>query len=188
MSRPADRVYLRPATPADLALLRRWDEAPHVIASDPNDDWHWETELARTPAWREQLIGEVDGRPVGFVQIIDPHQEESHYWGDVPEHLRAIDIWIGEAADLGRGYGTAIMRLALARCFADPAVTAVLIDPLADNTRAHRFYERLGFRFLEARRFGLDDCHVYRLSRADWQAAGHAPPPVSSPPSGGHTA
>ena len=58
------------------------------------------------------------------------------------------------------------MRLALARCFAEPAVTAVLIDPLANNIAAHRFYERLGFRFVERRRFGLDDCFVYRLDRA----------------------
>ena len=36
---------LRPATPADLALLRYWDTMPHVIAADPNDDWAWEDEL-----------------------------------------------------------------------------------------------------------------------------------------------
>lgn len=65
-------MKLRPATPADLELLRRWDEQAHVIASDPNDDWGWETELGRSPDWREQLIAEVDGRSVGFVQIIDP--------------------------------------------------------------------------------------------------------------------
>jgi aminoglycoside 6'-N-acetyltransferase len=159
-------IALRPATPADLPLLRRWDEQPHVVASDPNDDWEWETELGRSPGWREQLIAEEDGRPVGYVQIIDPAREESRYWGDVPEGLRAVDIWIGEEADLGRGYGTAMMKLVLGRCFADPAVTAVHIDPLASNTRAHRFYERLGFEFVERRRFGEDDCFVYRLPRA----------------------
>jgi aminoglycoside 6'-N-acetyltransferase len=160
-------VSLRPATPADEPLLRRWDEAPHVVASDPNDDWGWESELARSPEWREQLIAEVDGRPMGFVQIIDPAREESRYWGDIGANLRAIDLWIGDAADLGRGYGTRIMQLALERCFADPAVRAVLIDPLASNTAAHRFYERLGFRFVERRRFGADDCFVYRLDRPE---------------------
>jgi aminoglycoside 6'-N-acetyltransferase len=160
-------IRLRPATPADLDLLRHWDEQPHVIASDPNDDWGWETELGRSPDWREQLIAELDGRPIGFMQIIDPAREESRYWGDVDANLRALDVWIGEASDLGKGYGTTMMRLALDRCFADPAVSAVLIDPRADNVRAHRFYERLGFRFVERRRFGDDDCFVYRLERAD---------------------
>ena len=163
-------MNLRFATYADLALLRHWDEQPHVVASDPNDDWGWEVELERTPEWREQLIAEIDGRPIGFIQIIDPAREDSNYWGKVTANLRAIDIWIGEETDLGKGYGTKMMQLALARCFADPLVTAVLVDPLASNTRAHRFYERLGFQFLEQRWFGDDDCFVYRLNRTDWHS------------------
>ncbi|WP_445638425.1 Acetyltransferase [Nostoc sp. DSM 114161] len=161
-------INLRPATSADLDLLRYWDEKPHVISSDPNDDWHWQVELERTPDWREQLIAEIDDRPIGFIQIIDPAREESKYWGDVTEDIRAIDIWIGEETDLGKGYGTKMMQLAITRCFADSSVTAILIDPLASNTRAHRFYERLGFQFIEHRRFGDDECFVYRLSRANW--------------------
>ena len=69
-----DLVNLRPATLTDVDLLRHWDEQPHVLASDPNDDWAWEVELGRRPDWREQLIAEVDGRPVGFVQIVDPQR------------------------------------------------------------------------------------------------------------------
>lgn len=165
------RVVLRFATPADAPLLRRWDEQPHVIQCDPNDEWNWELELPRTVEWREFLIAEVGGRPVGFMQIIDPAREDSRYWGDIEAGYRAIDIWIGAAADLGRGYGTQMMRLALARCFRDPAVHAVLIDPLAANTRAHRFYERLGFVVAGPRRFGEDDCLVYRLSRDAWRGS-----------------
>ena len=161
-------IILRPATPDDLERLLYWDKQPHVIAADPDDDWNWEEELQRSPDWREQLIAELDGRPIGCIQIIDPAREESHYWGDIAENLQAIDIWIGEASDLGKGYGTQMMQLALARCFADPAVTAVLIDPLASNSRAHRFYERLGFQFIERRYFGSDDCFVYRLNREAW--------------------
>lgn len=161
-------IALRPATIADLPLLRHWDEQLHVIASDPNDDWEWETELQRTPEWREQLIAELENRPIGFIQIIDPALEESHYWGSISGNLRAIDIWIGEKTDLGKGYGTEMMKLALDRCFAVPEVEAVLIDPLISNKRAHKFYERIGFKFMERRKFGLDDCLVYKLMRRDW--------------------
>lgn len=161
-------LKLRTATIDDLELLRRWDEEPHVVAADPDSDWGWETELARFPDWRELLIAELDGRPIGFMQIIDPAREDSHYWGEVPENLRAIDIWIGEADELGQGHGTRMMQLAIERCFAAPGVDAVLIDPLASNTRAHRFYERLGFVFVARRRFGEDDCFVYRLERRVW--------------------
>ncbi|TVQ20889.1 MAG: N-acetyltransferase [Leptolyngbya sp. DLM2.Bin15] len=161
-------IALRPATLADAALLRHWDAQPHIIASHGGDDWGWEVELAHTPTWREQWIAELEGHPIGFVQIIDPAEEDSHYWGDVPDHLRAIDIWIGEVTALGKGYGTIMMQIALSRCFANPDVTAVLIDPLTSNTRAHRFYQRFGFKFLEHRRFGDDDCSVYRLDRTTW--------------------
>jgi aminoglycoside 6'-N-acetyltransferase len=83
----------------------------------------------------------------------------------VPKGLRALDIWIGDAAALGQGHGTEIMRQGIAHCFVDPSVTALLVDPMEDNTRAHRFYERLGFRYVETRRFGPDECAVYRLVR-----------------------
>jgi aminoglycoside 6'-N-acetyltransferase len=77
-------MNLRPVTIGDLGLLRHWDEQPHVIAA-ANDDWGWEVELNRFPDWRDQLIAELDGRPIGFVQIIDPAGEESHYWARRPE-------------------------------------------------------------------------------------------------------
>jgi aminoglycoside 6'-N-acetyltransferase len=71
----------------------------------------WDTELPRNPDWRELLIGEIDGRGIGIVQIIDPAKEETHYWGEVERNLRAIDIWIGEKDDLGKGHGTQMMHL-----------------------------------------------------------------------------
>lgn len=165
-------ISLRPATPTDLPLLQAWDEQPHVIASDPNDDWGWEIELSRNPSWREQLIAEISGRPIGFVQIIDPAQEDSHYWGTVDANLRAIDIWLGEEADLGKGYGTRMMHLALARCFASPEVSAVLIDPLSNNPRSHRFYQRMGFIPLGIRRFGQDECLVHQITRTEYERLG----------------
>jgi aminoglycoside 6'-N-acetyltransferase len=163
-------MRLRKATPADLNLLRHWDTKAHVIAATGEDEpYDWASELPRDVPWREFLIAELDGVAIGIVQIIDPANEETHYWGDIEKDLRAIDIWIGEESDLGRGYGTQMMGLALDRCFAEPAVKSVLIDPLASNVRAHRFYERLGFVAVERRTFGSDDCIVYRLAREDWQ-------------------
>jgi aminoglycoside 6'-N-acetyltransferase len=158
-------LALRHATPDDAPLLRRWDSEPHVIASKGDEDWQWETELPRRVAWRDLLIAELAGTPIGFVQIIDPAAEESRYWGDCPPGLRAIDIWIGEPTRLAQGWGTRMMQAAIARCFADPAVTAILIDPLETNHRARRFYERLGFRAVGPRRFGEDACMVYQLDR-----------------------
>ena len=158
-------ITLRPATINDLELVKFWDTQQHVIDCDPDDDWNWEEELAQDPEWREQLIAELNGEPLGFIQIIDPYLEESHYWGDVAENKRAIDIWIGEAENLNKGYGTTMMKMAIDRCFENPAVDAILIDPLKSNIQAHRFYERLGFRFVEERQFDESLCYVYELRR-----------------------
>ena len=78
-------LHLREARPADLDLLQRWDSQEHVIDSDPNDDWNWEFELSRKPDWREFLIAEANGVPIGFIQIIDPAREETKYWGEMEQ-------------------------------------------------------------------------------------------------------
>ena len=163
-----DNIKLRIATIKDLEILEYWDRKQHVIDSDPDDDWDWEHELNRFPVWREQFIAELNGRPIGCIQIIDPAKEESHYWGSIPQNLRALDIWIGEEEDLGKGYGTAMMHLAIDHCFNNSRVEAILIDPLESNVDAIRFYERIGFHFVENRRFGQSACKVYRMNREDW--------------------
>ncbi len=188
-------ITLRLATLADAPLLRRWDAEPHVIAAktsppdpastpgapvdapasstlaDQEAEWSWDHQLPRTLPWRELLIAEHDGHPIAFLQLIDPALEETHYWGPCAPDLRSLDIWIGEVAYLNRGFGTEIMRQALARCFAPPTVTSVIIDPLVTNHRARRFYERLGFEHLEDRTFYSDHCAVYHLTRARWLAS-----------------
>ncbi len=59
-------IRLRYATKGDAALLRHWDEQPHVAAADPNDDWGWEEELPRNPKWLDLLIAELDEWPIGW--------------------------------------------------------------------------------------------------------------------------
>jgi aminoglycoside 6'-N-acetyltransferase len=164
-------VTLRSATPADLPLLRRWDQDPAVRGALIDSDWHWATELQRNPPWREWLIAEADGRPIGFIQIIDPEREETQYWGCVDAGHRAIDIWIGEPDARGQGYGTQMMERAIERCFADPAVHTILLDPLVANAGAQRLYERLGFEFVALREFCGDQCRVYRLRRGKASSA-----------------
>ena len=161
-------MRLRAAQLSDIPTLRAWDQEDHVRAAGISG-WDWAEMLSTDPDWRELLIAELEGRPIGFLQIIDPARDPSHYWGACAPDLRAIDIWIGDAARLGQGHGTEMMRQALDRCFADPAVRAVLIDPLTSNTEAHRFYERLGFVFVEQRRFHGDACSIFELTRVAWR-------------------
>lgn len=165
----SDFLSMRPATLADVAILRHWDEQPHVIACDPNDDWQWESSLAEDTPYTERWIAQWQHRPIGYLEILTPHEDPEQYWGHAPADVRALDIWIGEANDLNQGYGTAMMQWALNRCFAEKKASQVWIDPLADNHDALRFYRRFGFEFLEMRTFGKDLCAVHTLSRANYQ-------------------
>lgn len=172
-------VALRRATHADVAWLELWDTDPDVIACSTDDPdatvafggIEWADELAAQNEHSEYWIAEIDGRPIGALQIIDPQLEPTHYWGEIAPNLRAIDVWIGSPADRGQGYGGEMMRLALEHCFRDPRVTAIVIDPLASNERALAFYRHLGFRPIGRRTFGDDDCLVHELTRAQWQAS-----------------
>jgi len=171
-------LKLRPATTEDVPHLERWDHAPHVIAATSDDpdaeiafeDAEWREEISDADPASAFFIAEIDGRPIGAMQVIDPALERTHYWGtDCPPNLRAMDIWIGETDCLGKGYGTQMMTIAINRAFAAVEVEAIVIDPLNSNTDAHRFYERLGFRPIGRRLFDDDDCLVHRLDRADWR-------------------
>lgn len=179
------RVQLRNATIDDMTLLLKWDEKEHLQGSwmgDPDfNDWNWEYELLRNDlSWRYQLIAEAVEEeedessrivPIGFVQIIDPFEEETHYWGiDCERNVRAIDIWIGDERYINRGYGTQIMKQILQSSFVfgNTNVTAVIIDPMADNYAAHRFYQRLGFVPIVIRYFGPDRCLIHRMNRTDY--------------------
>src|SRR5262249_48999357 len=121
------RITLRPITLMDVALLDRWDRQPHVIAATSDDPDHPKAfgatygpdELALTPPDNRYFIGELEGRPIGAMQIIDPCTEQTHYWGAIEPNLRAIDIWIGSTEDLGKGYGEMMMRRAFQTCFAE---------------------------------------------------------------------
>ena len=171
-------VRLRPATAADAATLAVWDLEPHVIACSSDDPLaevafdgvDWTDELTNSAYELAYVIAEVEGRPVGVMAVCDPHTEPSHYWGEIEPGLRAIDIWIGPPEWLGRGVGTSMMTQMIDRCFAEPGVEAIVIDPLASNTAAIRFYQRLGFVAEGRRMFAEDDCLVHRLDRADWAA------------------
>ena len=83
------RMTLRPATLADVPLLDLWDRQPHVIAGSSDDpdqpkafgDTYWPDELALTAPDNRYAIAELNGRPIGAMQIIDPCTERTHYWG-----------------------------------------------------------------------------------------------------------
>lgn len=79
----------------------------------------------------------VDGERVGFIQS----------WEDTdPEYRHAgMDIFLVERAQ-GKGAGTDAVRTLARHLIDDVGHHRLVIDPAADNERAIRTYEKVGFR------------------------------------------
>lgn len=159
------QVKLRPATPSDAVMLQRWQKAEHVQAGLPDLDWDWPEQLREVPDWIEYFIAEYDGKPVGFLELLDPKLETWDYWKVSETGLRALDIWIGEAEYLGRGIGTQMMHQAIDHCFSNPDVKAIILDVLLHNEGAMRLYERIGFKYTHNEVLDGEECRIYRLNR-----------------------
>ena len=80
--------------------------------------------------------------------------------------MSAVDIWVGDAADRGRGYGSRMVQLALDRCATVHGAMTVLVHPLASNVDAHRFYRACGFEPMGERILDGDRCLVHRWTFA----------------------
>ena len=171
-----DQVRIRAATIEDAGQLCQWDEKPHVQASISTSgtqsfDVDWEDELSARSDGTEFFIAEVGNVAIGALQIIDPAKERTHYWGPVAFDLRAIDIWIGEESYLGQGHGTHMMSWAIEHCFQPAHVQMIVIDPLSNNPRAHKFYRSFGFEFAGRRQFDAEsDCFLFQLTRVSWES------------------
>ena len=98
----------------------------------------------------EQLIVELGGRPIAYLQSYDPHLEDDHPYRDQPFGTIGVDLSIGPAELVGIGHGSAMLRQFSELLFSEGAPRAI-IDPHPDNVRALRAYAKAGFHPLGAR-------------------------------------
>jgi aminoglycoside 6'-N-acetyltransferase len=131
-----ERVHLRPVRPDDRDRLTALFNEPEVLrwwgdAEESLDDTF-------NPAPEEVgYVVESEGEFAGFIQ----YGEESE-----PMYRHAsIDIALGEGAR-GRGLGADAIRTLATYLFEVRGHHRLTIDPAADNAKAIRSYERLGFR------------------------------------------
>jgi len=147
-------VEFRAMTTADLPLMARWLETPHMREwwGDP------ETELGQIRGMIEgrdttrPFLFLIDGEPAGYIQywFIGHHQNAEwiagHPWlAELPSDTIGVDLSIGDAGDLGRGIGSTVLRRFVER-LTDEGHATIVIDPDPGNGRAVRAYEKAGFR------------------------------------------
>lgn len=138
-------VSFRPIGRADPPTLARWLAQPHVE--------RWWPDPARAlasiaghldDAAIDCFVMVLDGREAGYLQSYSPHAWADHPFFDRPRGSRGLDMFIGEPALVGRGYGSRATRAFADRLFA-AGVPEALIDPHPDNKAAIRAYEKAGF-------------------------------------------
>jgi ribosomal protein S18 acetylase RimI-like enzyme len=130
-------VTIRPATANDHAVLRELYEAfyaevppPDYRSVDLEKEWAEVVEMIRDEV---TLVAEEDGLVTGFVLA---KMKE-------PELGLVADVFVRPEAR-GTGVARGLMREANAR-LRERGARVVTLDVQAANTRARRFYERLGF-------------------------------------------
>jgi aminoglycoside 6'-N-acetyltransferase len=145
----------RHVTPDDFPLLARWLAEPHVARW-----WHHETSAAvverdfgpsaRREEPNEDLLAFLDGVPLGLLQRSFLH-DYPEYLGElapltaVPPRAMTIDYLIGDAAAVGRGLGTRMIRSALEELWAGHEdAECVIVAVHADNTASWRVLEKAG--------------------------------------------
>jgi aminoglycoside 6'-N-acetyltransferase len=135
----------RAVTRKDAALLKRWISSPHWQAwwGEPDNDLAEIMDNLDSDSF-EPMIVELDHRPIAYVQTYDPHMEDHHPYQDQPFGTLGIDISIGEAGDLNKSHGSAIL-VALADMLFEEGVPRLIIDPHPDNKAAIRCYEKAGY-------------------------------------------
>jgi aminoglycoside 6'-N-acetyltransferase len=143
--------------PHDYELFARWRNEPHVAEWWNADDepGPMTPEHARATygpdadAWVSGCIISVADRPVGYVQFY-PWSEEADEAREMgvpdPDGSYGLDIFIGEPDMTGRGVGTTVVALVARRLFEVEGASSVALLTPVGNDRAHRAYEKAGFR------------------------------------------
>jgi aminoglycoside 6'-N-acetyltransferase len=146
----------RPLEARDLPTVHAWMNAPHARR------WFGHSLEVVERDYGAALRGE---EPFDAWIVAHEGREAALFtrgrFGDFPEMARAYgvddpeavncDVLIGEPSLAHRGMGPRMIRAFLDRVFDDARVTQVIIDPVPDNAIAIRAYEKVGFRFREAR-------------------------------------
>jgi aminoglycoside 6'-N-acetyltransferase len=136
----------RAMTADDLPQVRCWLATAHVAQwwGDPAEQFALVRGDLDHPSMAQFIVTHVD-RPLAYLQCYDPLAWPEHGLGDIPTGTRGIDQFIGEAAMVERGHGSALTRAFVEQLFA-ASTPRVITDPDPANGRAVRAYEKAGFR------------------------------------------
>jgi RimJ/RimL family protein N-acetyltransferase len=178
-------IALRPVEPSDLPVIRSWVNDPQI----------------------RSLIGET--RPLSYTAaetyVEQLQRDPTRVWFMIIERaterrigecglLRMMPEWrttdlsmiLGEPESWGRGYGTEAITLLMDYAFGTLNFHRIAIGVVGFNTRALRFYEKVGFRREGIQREGYYYNHSYHdfvmlsILEHEFRAQQGAPSPLTA--------
>lgn len=139
-----ERIYFRPLELDDEPLLRRWINDPasreylrHIAPTNALREREWIESLGKSPT--DYVFGitvKSGDRLIGSTGL---HRIET------VGRKAELGLLIGEKSYRGRGYGREALKLALKYAFEALNLNRVGLHVYADNWRAIRTYQKVGF-------------------------------------------
>ena len=143
----AEPEYRRMVEWRNRPHVRRWWDPDHppLTIQTAVDEYRPDT---RAGAVSTACIVELRGDPIGFMQFYrwSSYSDEARKVG-IPfdDNTWGIDVFIGEAEEVGRGIGTRMVDLLCRYLETELQVTSIVLTTELDNHAAIRCYEKAGF-------------------------------------------
>ena len=127
----------------DERVLNFWEGKSSVFDLDRVTEEYYseeDVEIIRT-------IIEYDGKSIGYVHMYKLNEEllNEYEYPLTNKIVYGIDQFIGEPEYWDKGIGTEFMKMVLLYLTNNKGAEIVILDPHADNPRAIRCYEKVGF-------------------------------------------
>lgn len=137
---------LRELERKDLAIINKWRNDPELIASlgapfryintDVDERWFEHYMGSRSNTVRCAIVKEDEDRILGLVSLVSV---------DYMNQCAEFHIMIGDKENQGKGIGTYAVNEMLHHAFYNMNLYRIELTVLAENERAQKLYEKMGF-------------------------------------------
>jgi len=178
---PGERLFLSPVDPDDAETyarwvndleITRWLDMTNRLFSLPAERAFLEEAAKKTDNYQFAIVLRDENRLLGSVGLMDVHNTN---------RTATLGIFIGEAADRGKGYGAEAIKLLLDYGFRWLGLRNIDLHVNCENERAIACYKKVGFREYGRRRDAIfrdgewvDRIHMEVLAQEWMQSYGEA--------------
>jgi aminoglycoside 6'-N-acetyltransferase len=170
-------IELRPMTEAELPLVRRWLQQPHVARWWLAD----QTAEQQMQEYVDRLAGRGDTGTTVLIVVERGHGPvgwcEWYRWNDYPDEAReldanpgevGLDYALGDEGATGRGLGTQMIAVLVKHVREHHPGCGIVVEPEAANTASRRVLEHNGFELIDVRPLAFEPndrpMAIYRLA------------------------